>query len=510
MAEILDFPSPQNRPVRDADRAAVQAERNGRRITAIKKLIVERPLASIQDTKRLAMNLDEILTNVEKNHGAPKRIIAQRAVFRSGKTWKLEDTDSTKRLWPYTLPPKLANEGADHPRMKALAKTIDKYQSLAAQAATEIGKPEDHFLLALVRGTRYDNPTVSPDENHLYELAEKLERMTAWIVRNAKLDDYFRDIYALPMAYDVRRDQFFPQSGSGMDLFDDFGGANVCSDEVPPMPSVPLYRKERHPPVPGHLFVVSQTDTTPMGLFYSPTTRIPSDRQDFKYSAFGNDPLGKRYERALSLPPENEVIAVYETTIRTWQEVRLTIGPIGPQKKLGPLFEVRLGMEPFVDDFIFTWLNPYGDHCDAHYLMHNGDLHEAFLRYLGDIPRGDEDHPENCYFYYEAVKPSTIKKYLELPDFGQALTLEFPRARSLLKGPLNPPVFPSSTVGAKLELNLLQPDEYKDSRLDTLLLREALHKQELLNALKEEISTARESSRARLLARWEESDENES
>jgi hypothetical protein len=513
MAEILDF-TPRNRPGRDenraADQAERQAERNGRRITAIKTMIMDRPLASTQDAKRLAMNLYEILTDVEKNHGVPKRTIAKRAVFRSGKTWKQEVSDSTKRLHPYILPPNVANEGADHPRVKKLAKTIDKYQSLAAQAATEIGKPEDHFLMALVRGTRYDNPTAPPDEDHLYELAETIERMIAWIVRKAKLDDYFRDIYALPMAYDVRRDQFFPRSVCGMELNDDFDGVDVCSDEVPPMPSVPLYRKERHPPVAGHLFVVSQTHTTPMGLFYSPTKRIPSDMQDSQYSAFGNDPMGKRYERALSLPPENEVIAVYETTIRTWQEVRLTIGPIAAQQKLGPLFEVRLGMEPIVDDFTFTWLNPYGDDVDAHYLMHNGELHEAFLRYLGDIPPGDEAHPENCYFYYEAVKPSTIKKYLDLPHSGQALTLEFPRGGSSFDGPLNPPAFPASTVGAELELNLLQPDEYENFRVDTLLLREALHKCELLNALKEEISTARESSRARLLARWGESGDSES
>lgn len=274
MAEILDFPPPQNRPGRDADPGAVQAERNGRRITAINKMIVERPrIAGIHDTKRLAMNLHEILTDVEKNHGVPKKTIAQRTVFRGGKTWKLEDTDSTKRLWNYLLPPTYANEGSDHPRIKALAKTMDKYQRLAAQAAKEIGKPEDYFLLALVRGTRYDNPTVSPDEDYLYDLAEKLEKMAAWVVRKAKLDDYFHDIYTVPMAYDVRIDKFFPQSSSGMDLFDDFDGANVCSDEVPPMPSVTLYRQERHPPISGYVLVVSEEHTTPIGLIYSPPIR---------------------------------------------------------------------------------------------------------------------------------------------------------------------------------------------------------------------------------------------
>jgi hypothetical protein len=136
----------QRRPLTDEGRSIFSRDQ----LTRIRnKLSEHKIMNSSSERRRVANNLWRILNELENRTPPIKRLEVCR---RAGKIF--HEGDSTKRLYNFAIKPALP-EKEQLNRAKGITKKIRRYVELAEVAAELSGKDKDHYIPALVEGTRY-------------------------------------------------------------------------------------------------------------------------------------------------------------------------------------------------------------------------------------------------------------------------------------------------------------------------------------------------------------------
>ncbi|MBW7848860.1 MAG: hypothetical protein H3C38_00015 [Rhodospirillales bacterium] len=211
------------RPLSERAAAIRQAAKNKRMLTRA----TERGI--------VARNLYRILLDFERDSGI-SRVEVLRAVGLGN-----PEVESTKRLHYYTLPGEL-EEGGRKRREKKLAKSAARYIRFVDAAAKLAKVSADEKLVELFAGTSYDAGTRELEyPAAVYDLIDKLNSMVRWVVAEAKLEHYWREVRATRGAYDVY-EEAIRISGRRLSTMGDFSGGSIEHiDDIPPIPEVSLF-----------------------------------------------------------------------------------------------------------------------------------------------------------------------------------------------------------------------------------------------------------------------------
>jgi hypothetical protein len=191
MAEIVDLSQRRasSREPSSADNAAI-AEVKKQRIRDLKTRLDERP-RMLKESERatVATNLWRLLEQTEAKGIKKSRVVQS---WRDGAA-----TDSTKRLYTYTLPPDLPEDERTQ-RIGQLTQKVAGYRALAEHAAKLEGRDADIFLEEVFRGTGYESPSNSlPDELNapwVVYMRDLVQKMCAWVAKRNALKSYFAQI----------------------------------------------------------------------------------------------------------------------------------------------------------------------------------------------------------------------------------------------------------------------------------------------------------------------------
>lgn len=218
-----------------------------RRAEALRAALETKASFSPDDQMLVAQNLHALLEELQNKKGVRKLDVVQLAGLGG------EGTDSTKRLNTYTLP-----ETASQSRRDGIAKKSVKYFDFAHAIAECLSCGQDEILFRIFEGCSYG--TGASFENAYAEqswtaLARQLQMMSDSVIKRHDLKTYWSDVHRCFGRYDVRencfdtKNNFVWLSSQGEGLVH----CEICSDECPPVPSIPLFRRLQGTPHSGHL-----------------------------------------------------------------------------------------------------------------------------------------------------------------------------------------------------------------------------------------------------------------
>lgn len=458
----------------------------------------------------VARRMGIILGEVDHNQGLSRKKIAR-------EHWN--DEWQSKRFYKFairfgdTLPEK---------QLKYLTKGAREYADLTDAIARLAGISPDALLVRLFRGTVIEERAVlgtsgkiNLNEEATRAISDDLDRMTDFLSRKAKLADHAQRMLGLrdSARYDVLLDRLTP--GGRFLHYGPLARNYELLDEMPPIPSVPLFRELRTAPFQTTLAVASE----------------PVEPSIFFQSCQNSD---------------HAAWTSREVTVYAWREVRLAIGPGSALDAVEPLIEVRTQFELREDEEVIPIFNAWqygsGEACfglwcddqlhpavasldkpdDAPDLLNNWiplELDPIVATKFGkDLPHGkaidiikdDENdtglflQPEHVYATWMPATESYIGVVFA-PDMENGLHewLLEPEAKqdSLLAHP--------KSLAAKLETVLL------DKTLERALKADAKQKVSMVEAFEAESLGAARAAHAEAHARWgvsefREDDEEES
>lgn len=337
-----------------------------RRAEALRQAVLAKARFSLEDQLKTARNLHRLLAEWRGS----KRFELDRFLHVAGLSGN-GLTDSTKRLDTYTLP-----EAAPRARQSRIAKKPGKYLAIAHAAAAELEEPEEVVLCRIFEGCSFGT---DQDANEDWEtgnweiLADLLSRMAAAIVRDRDLKGYWRKVRSMNGRYDVREGVIRADANCLDNVIEGYGYAGdiVCSDEIAPLPSVPLGRRRQGPAIPGEIW-------------------LPDGRKldvDFTF----------------------------------WLEARLALGPVHATDSVGPMIELRTVLEGATADGQAVVLdNPFTDTSDCiETVSVDGNLLKIDGIVLSDYDLVPEaEYRQGCdhsYFAWEEVSPALLRRLI-VPD----------------------------------------------------------------------------------------------
>ena len=251
-------------------------------------------------------------------------------------------------------------------RVARLAKKAAGYGKFARAYATLASLNEPDILCRVFSGCDFGTERRSQqsdwDAESWDNLGTLLTRAADRVIRKAKLAEYWRDVYQIPGQYDIRQDRIdgapFPLSQGGFRLAQN----TICSDEVPPIPSIALTRRLQSTPTKA-------------------TIRLGD----------------KEHRTAILL---------------LWREVRLALGPVRALDNIGPLLEFRSILEAEIGGQSVTFDNPFTDGSDlitqaiidGHTIAVEVDEVDML-----DMPSCAEPQIEHSWFGWLEVTPATLR-----------------------------------------------------------------------------------------------------
>ena len=308
------------------------------------------------DQKRVAENLHNLLEDCEKHRRVRNADVVEKANRGD------PELDSTKRLDTYTLP-----KGANAKRRERLAKKPRRYIDISDALATLADETKDSMLCKVFEGCSFgtDRPFEYDWQALPWErLAALLGDLTAYVIRTTDMQDYWREISQRPGRFDVRTSSF----GVGLAPID--GGFTtlirnpIVSDEIPPIPSVPIVRSLQASPVDGSVSVEGSEWSPAKFLF--------------------------------------------------WRETRLAVGPI--RTGVGPLLETRTVLEAASDKYgLISFDNPFTDGSDTiDQGLIEGTWRPICIVVDGYVEAVGRQGVEHSYFIWDEVSAASLRVALTL------------------------------------------------------------------------------------------------
>ena len=306
MGDVIEMNSHRKPGSIGSDRAVAEARRAG----GLRSALSTKARFAGDDPKRAATNLHALLEEFKSGRGLRKRDVA----IESGLCDR-DGLDSTKRLDPYTCP-----EHARDKRIARLARKPRMYFKIADAIAKLTGDPMNALLCRIFEGCSFGTSAAKGAdwEDQRWEgLANLIQAMSRRIILDTNLAAYWRDALMLQGEFDVRSmalkqaHSSFGNGGAAKGL----AGVVQCSDEIAPVPSIPIARRLQAPKSKGLL------------------------------ALNGNDPE--------------------QVDFIMFLEIRLALAPLNAATNLGPLLEFRSVLEAIspVHGYI-RFDNPFTDGND--------------------------------------------------------------------------------------------------------------------------------------------------
>lgn len=316
------------------------------------------------DQQRAASNTHELLEGLQDGGLLRKVDVAQRASLGG------ESTDSTKQLYTYTLPP-----GSDDRRRDKLAKKPGRYFDIAAAIAQILHGDQAEFLCRIFEGCSYGTGAefaADWDEQAWIALAQQFSLMGRSIIADVKLAAFWREVQKSCGIYDVRKDEF---RGAGQPLWiqrqaEGLAAGSICSDEIPPVPSVRLAMKRLGAGVDGLLQLK------------------------------GSPPI--------------------DMNCQHWVDIRLALAPATRFDRIEALLEFRtVFMGTVGDGGVVTFDNPFTDGSDTITAATlNGQVHQVESIELDwdAVPENPYVDYEHSYFTWQEISPGMLRQLFDGND----------------------------------------------------------------------------------------------
>ena len=507
-----------------ARQARIKAEANEYR-----QLLVEEPSLKFgkKSTEKVACEMGKILKEVKRDHGLSREKIARTHWGKEGQS---------RRFYKFAIMPGKIPSGAQLETLTTSAKLYEKLSGQIAEltnhqidepTSDQIDEPTKVFhnelLVRLFRRTEIASKVsvrrskartdVPNDETRMKEaittISEGLELMSNFVSREANLSEHAKRMLRLRAGtyYDVLQGRLKPGGRSFLHhgpLIKNY----EAMEEMPPIPSVQLFRELRTAPFQTMLEVAPE----PWKPSISDQSCQNSDRAAWTSR---------------------------EVTVYAWREVRLAIGPGSALDAIEPMIEIRTQFELRDGDEVIPIYNAwqYGRGEAEFGLWCDDRLHSAVAslndpngatepndnwipleldpivaaNFGEELPKGTFSdrtkypelflQPEHVY----AIWMPATEAYIEF-IFASEITGWFePEAQFeagdniwlLEPGVEKPLLSHPDSLAAKLEANLL------DGTLERVLLVEAKQKAEMLEKFELETLSAARSAHAEARARWD-------
>lgn len=394
------FPFPPRRGARTSDMEAGHLRRAG----ALRLALSSSKVLNVSDRERAAGNLDRLLDELRESHGLARADIARAAGLGGN-----GETDSSKRLDTYTLPP-----DASEARKNRLAVKATRHFDFANAMARLSTLPEEVLLCRIFEGCSFGVATEEiPDweQERWSVLARMLTEMAGSVIQDTDQNGYWSTVGMMQFPYNFETGTF----GEGPYSFDQYsietGLVNnfVCREDAPPVPSVALAIRPMAEPTPVVL----------------------------------------RLEGGRSLP----------VTLRFCLSIHLALGPVHGLAGIGPMLELRSEIDLVMPD---------GSVCETSHPIHSrfSSPPELFLDgnwvqivdlegYTEPEPEG-RDGAEHHYLGYYEISPALLRMYLTQEDFRLSPLRFVPHDHRL---PLR---FEWGSIGASLHHDLLDGSLERD------------------------------------------------
>jgi hypothetical protein len=316
------------------------------------------------DQQRAASNTHELLEGLQDDGRLRKVDVAQRASLGG------EGTDSTKQLYTYTLPP-----GSDGRRRDKLAKKPGRYFDIATAIAQILHGDQAEFLCRIFEGCSYGTGTEVAedwDEQAWIALAQQFSLMSRSIIADVKLAAFWSEVQKTGGIYDVRKDEF---RIAGQPLWiqlqtEGLAAGSICSDEIPPVPSVRLAMKRLGDGVDGLLHLK------------------------------GSQPI--------------------DMNCQHWVDIRLALAPAARFDRIEALLEFRtVFMGTVWDGDVVTFDNPFTSGWDViEAATLNGQLHQVESVELDwdAVPENPYVEYEHSYFTWQEISPGLLRQLFDGDD----------------------------------------------------------------------------------------------
>ncbi|MBR0798717.1 hypothetical protein JQ615_25335 [Bradyrhizobium jicamae] len=414
-----------HRPDADARRVRMR-ERVAWRVSELEK----RNVFSSNDLSTIARNMWSLTQRVRRKHNLSQEDIYSCTVEDGSK-----GTKASKNARYYELPPHASAK-------RYLTKRPAKYFRVLKEISHLTRGSENFFDLAEeLLGTTVLAPSGNTIDNtesdHVSLLVDQLNALAARIESACKVSTYFKQLSRKLVSYDVRSDQFYTTERYDTLVdeiqIDPTDPWEICSDEAPPWPSLPLFRE-------------ILTPKFPCAVLSSNSASCWTDR------------AGRRWAREISGDAARHVAFA-----SLWMEVRLTIAPVAPHASAKPIFELRFPTRLENDDGQIRVLNEYtywsGDPNIGAINMHDVLIPALLTADIPDSPGLDHlrfKPSEFCYFLYLPITDEITRVLLDRPispeteySFG-GLTPSTTRL---------PVLFPHGSLGSLVEHTLLNPEQ---------------------------------------------------
>ena len=295
------------------DRTTSEVPKNSARLIRVTQLKAANKIKgnylSSGDQRRVAENMHRILTSYQVEHNVKKSEVAIRTGLGTA------GTDSTKRLYTLTLPPSAVE---NEKRLKSLSKKANNYFAIAKTLSVYGYESEDELLLQIFESCAFGSK-VSFETNLESERWDRfvslLEDMTRNVCRATNMEEYWRELAIFSGKFDVRSDTIAFGTDSLDWNYQPLAGNLYCSDETPPVPSVPL-------------------------------CKILLGKTNGELALDGNPPQKVKFS--------------------FWREIRLAVGPIHKIGDIGPLLENRTVLQARTEDLeLIKFDNPFTDGTDT-------------------------------------------------------------------------------------------------------------------------------------------------
>lgn len=241
MGEVVSLEEHQDR------RGRSQKGGRAERAEKLRSALLRKAPFSPADQQRAASNTHELLEGLQDD-GRLRKVDVARLASLGGK-----GTDSTKQFYTYTLPP-----GSDDRRRNKLAKKPARYFDIAMAIAEILHGDQAEFLCRIFEGCSFGTGTEFSedwDEHAWIAMAQQFSSMGRSVIADMKLGAFWREVQKTSGIYDVRKGEFRTAGQPLWILFQAEGLAagSVCSDEIPPVPSIRLAMKRLGPGLNGFL-----------------------------------------------------------------------------------------------------------------------------------------------------------------------------------------------------------------------------------------------------------------
>ncbi len=358
MGEVVSLEHHQDR--RGRARIGGRAERAEK----LRSALLRKAPFSPADQQRAASNTHELLEGLQKDRGLRKVDVAQRASLGG------VGTDSTKQLYTYTLPP-----GSDDRRRDKLAKRPGRYFDIATAIAGILLEDQAEFLCRIFEGCSFGTGTEFDedwDEQAWIVLAQQFSLMGRSIIADAKLAAFWREVQKTSGIYDVRKGEF---RVAGQPLWiqlqsEGLAAGSICSDEIPPVPSVRLAMKR----------------------------------------------LGAGVDGLLHLKESQPI----EMNFQHWVDIRLALAPAACFDRIEALLEFRtVFMGTVREGDVVTFDNPFTEGWDVITMATlNGQSHpvESIDFDWEAVPENPYVEYEHSYFTWQEISPGLLRRLFDGDD----------------------------------------------------------------------------------------------